>query len=167
MISRPSNANIHSRPAERIITIETPRRCSIDPITGAIVSYLSTTAATMTAGATAEAGKLMIGDAYKALKGALQRKFGADSKAVKAVAELEAEPDFKPNQEALAGRLEQAGATDDQDLQKLAAALVEALQQSSEGKAALAKYQVSITNSEVGVVGDNAQVSGGIHFGKK
>jgi polyisoprenoid-binding protein YceI len=139
----------------------------MDPITGAIVSYLSTAAAGMAAGATAEAGKLMISDAYQSLKSTIQKKFGSESKAAKAVAALEQEPDFKPNQEALAGRLEQAGAAEDTELQKLAAALVEALRQSEEGQAALAKYQVSISNSEVGVVGDHARVSGGIHFGRK
>lgn len=33
--------------------------------------------------------------------------------------------------------------------------------------AALAKYKVHIENSQVGVVGDNAHVEGGMHFGKK
>jgi hypothetical protein len=45
--------------------------------------------------------------------------------------------------------------------------LTAALQKTSEGRAAMAKYHVNIRDSEVGIVGDNARVEGGIHFGKK
>ena len=45
--------------------------------------------------------------------------------------------------------------------------MTSALQQSDEGKVALKKYNVTIQDSQVGVVGDNTQVKGGIHFGKK
>ena len=95
----------------------------MDPITGAIVAHLSTAAGGMAGAATAETGKLMITDAYQALRTALRKKFGKDSNTAKALVALEAEPDFEPNQTALAGRLEQQGAGEDGDLRQLATAL--------------------------------------------
>jgi hypothetical protein len=131
----------------------------MDPITSAIVAAVS-------AGAAGKAGEMVFTKAYEALKTAIRKKFGGESKVITAVAELENEPDFKPNQEALAGRMQQVQATEDGDLLKLAEALMVAMQQTDEGRSALAKYKVSIQNSEVGIVGDNARVEGGMHFGK-
>ena len=132
----------------------------MDPITSAIVAALS-------AGAVGKVGEMVFMKAYETLKAAIRQKFGSESKVAEAVAVLENEPDFKPNQEALAGRIEQVQAAADNDLLQLAEALTAALQQTDEGKVALKKYKVTIQNSQVGVVGDNAQVEDGIHFGKK
>ncbi|BBO81888.1 hypothetical protein DSCO28_24540 [Desulfosarcina ovata subsp. sediminis] len=63
--------------------------------------------------------------------------------------------------------MKQAGASEDSNLLKLAKALTEALNQSAEGRAALSKYNLSIANSEVGVIGDHAHIEGGIHFNRK
>lgn len=104
---------------------------------------------------------------YDKLKTALRNKFGEKSIIDKAVTALEAEPDFKPNRNTLAGRIEQVQASADSDLLKLAGDLTAALQKTAEGRAVLAKYQVNIQNSEVGVVGDHTRVEGGIHFGDK
>ena len=95
----------------------------MDPITGAIVAALAVGVAS---GAT-EVGKKVIVDAYKALKAAIEKKYGDDDKITKAVTDLESEPDFKPNQDSLAGRVEQAKAADDPQLQQLAQALLDAL----------------------------------------
>jgi hypothetical protein len=132
----------------------------MDPITAAILAAL---AAGVVAGAT-EVGTKLIVDAYEALKAALKKKFGPDSKVVEAVNTLEKEPDFKPNQEALAGRVEQVKAAADPELVKLAQALVEALKTTAEGQQAVSKYHIQ--DSQVGVVGDKAHVEGGIHFGE-
>ena len=132
----------------------------MDPITGAIVAAVS-------AGVAGKAGEMAFKSAYEALKTAIRKKFGSQSKVVKAVSELENEPDFKSNQDAFAGRMEQVRAAADSDLLKLTKVLTVALQQTDPGRTALAKYSASIHDSQVGVVGDNAQVEGGIHFGKK
>lgn len=131
----------------------------MDPITGAII-------AAATAGVT-ELGKKAIVDAYNALKARIKDKYGADSKIVKAVDAAEEEPEFKPNQAALAGRVEQTNAAQDEELQKLAQELLDALQKSETGQQALSKYNIQATNSEIGVIGDNTKIEGGIHFGKK
>ncbi len=126
----------------------------MDPITGAILAAL---AAGVTEGLAA--------DAYKALKFALKRKFGAQSKVVEAVNTLEDEPDFKPNQAALAGRVEQVNAAQDPELRALAERLVAALEESKAGQQALGKYNIQMKDSQVGVIGNNARIEGGIRFG--
>ena len=131
----------------------------MDPITTAIVAALSAQVPGV--------GKLIVTDAYNALKQAIRKRFGKGSKVDKAVQTLEDEPDFKPHQDALAGRVEQVGAGTDNELLNLAAALTEALKQSADGRAALSKFSVTMENSQVGVIGDGAHVGGGIHFGEK
>jgi len=128
----------------------------MDPITVAIMSALS-------AGLT----DLMVKDAYEALKARIRKKFGDESKVVKAVSEVEQEPDFKPNQVTLAGRIEQEKASGDTELLRLAQDLQKALEKTAAGQAALAKYELTIHNSQVGIVGDNARVDGGLHFNKE
>jgi hypothetical protein len=133
----------------------TTRRCRMDPITSAIVSALSAQV------------PVVVKDAYDALKAAIGKKFGKASKVAEAVVAVEKEPEFKPNREALAGRLAQVQAVSDSDLLKLTEALVEALKKSEEGRAALSKYNVTIADSDVGVIGDHTHIEGGLHFGKK
>ncbi len=130
----------------------------MDPITGAIV-------AAATAGVT-ELGKKAVVDAYNALKVKIQAKFGGESKIAKAVEAVEDEPEFEPNQTALAGRVEQVDAAEDKELQELAQTLLEALQDTSAGQAAVSKYNIQATDSEIGVIGDDAKIEGGIHFGQ-
>jgi len=93
----------------------------MDPITAAIVAGIAAGAAS----GTTETAKQAIVDGYNGLKGLIRRKFGEDSKIVQAVAELESEPDFKPNQEALAGRVAQVKAEQDEELLKAAQELLE------------------------------------------
>jgi hypothetical protein len=102
----------------------------MDPITTAIAAAL---AAGAVSGAT-EAGKQALVDAYGELKSRIKKKFGADSKIVKAVTELEDEPGFKPNQEALAGRVEQSQADQDAEILAAAQALLEQLKAAPGGE---------------------------------
>jgi len=95
----------------------------MDPITTAIIAALAAGAAS---GVT-EVGKQAIVDGYNALKSAIQRKFGADSKLAAAVDDLEKEPEFKPNQEALVGRVAQVDAAADAELKQLAQALLDTI----------------------------------------
>ncbi|MBN2006925.1 MAG: hypothetical protein JXA21_26460 [Anaerolineae bacterium] len=128
----------------------------MDPITASILAALA-------AGIAEGIGAT----AYNALKDAIQRKFGKDSKLSEAITTVEQEPDFGPNQTALAGRVEQTNAAQDPELLKLAQALTTALEKTSAGQQALSKYNIQATDSEIGVIGDNAQIKGGIHFGNK
>jgi hypothetical protein len=135
----------------------------VDPITGAIVAAL---AAGVASGA-GEVGKRAVVDSYEGLKAAIMKKFGKDSKIVQAVNAVEEEPQFEPNQVALAGRIEQENAAEDEELVKLAQTLLGALKETPKGQEAVSKYNIQMHDSQVGVVGDNAEVSGGIHFGSK
>lgn len=126
----------------------------MDPITLAIT------------GALGNLGVQVINDAYQALKAALQDKYGIDSKLAGAVEELESEPDFKPNQNALAGRIAQEQVADDPQIQQLTQVLIEALESITEAKAAISKYQIDAKDSQIGVIGDQAHIEGGINFGE-
>ncbi len=134
----------------------------MDPITIAIVSAL---AAGVASGAT-EVGKKVIVDAYDALKAALKKKFGVDSDLAKAVETLEKKPDSAGRQTMVQEEMETAKADDDPELQQLTQALMEALKSTPEGNKAVSKYNIQIQNGEVGVIGDHADVKGGIHFGE-
>ncbi len=81
--------------------------------------------------------------------------------------DVEEEPDYKPNQQDLAGRVEQTNAASDSELLDLAKALVEALQTTTAGQHAMSKYNIDVSRGYVGVIGDNARVEGGIYFGSK
>jgi len=134
----------------------------MDPITGAIVAAL---AAGVAGGAT-EVGKKLIVDAYDALRAAIKKKHGEDSKIAQAVDAVEEEPGFKPNQDALAGRVEQAKAAADPELAKLAQALLEALKSTPKGQEAVSKYNIQAQDSQIGVIGDGAEIKGGIKFNR-
>lgn len=134
----------------------------MDPITTAIIAALT---AGVAGGAT-EIGKKVIVDAYDGLKAALKKKFGDDSRISKAVTDLESEPDFKPKQDALAGRVAQVNASADPELHELAQALLEALKSTPEGEKAVGKYLVDARGAQVGIIGDGAKVKGGILFGE-
>ena len=136
----------------------------MDPITSAFVAALSIGAAGIAEGIT-DVGKKAVGDAYTALKSAIRKKFGGGSKVVNAVVTLENEPDFKPNQLALEARISQVKADQDGELLKLVAELKSALEGTPEGRKAASIINIHIENSEVGIVGDNATVTGDIHFG--
>jgi len=104
----------------------------MDPITAALVSAL----AVGVAGGLTETGKQLIPDAYKALKAALQQKFGLGSDLLDAVDELEKKPDSKGRAATLQEEVESAGADKDPALLKLAEALQAALQQGGAGQQA-------------------------------
>lgn len=124
----------------------------MDPITAAIVAALA-------AGVAEGAGAT----AYKALKEAIQKKFGKDSKLAQAVEIVEDEPEFEPNQATLAGRVEQAEAVKDEELIKLAQQLLKAVEETAQGEKILSKYDIRVDGGQAGVIGANAHVEGGIN----
>jgi len=134
----------------------------MDPITGAIVAAL---AAGVVSGAT-EVGKKLLVDAYDALKAALKQKCGAEGDLVQAVETLEQKPDSEARQAVVAEEVTGANLAADAELVKLAQALLHALKDSPGGEEALNKYHIEAHDSEIGVIGDDAHIEGGIHFGK-
>jgi len=87
----------------------------MDPITLAITTALG------------NLGQTVIKDAYDALKGALQQKFGADSDLVEAVDKLEKKPDSNARQAVLQEEIEVSKAAQSPELVRLAESLVEKL----------------------------------------
>ena len=126
----------------------------MDPITGAIVAAL---AAGVAAGAT-EVGKKVIVDAYEALKAAIKKNYGPDSDVVEAVDNLEQKPDSQARQAVVAEEIADADLTQDPDLVKLAQTLLDALKETPQGQQAVSKYNIQATDSEIGIIGDNAHV---------
>lgn len=131
----------------------------MDPITTAMVAAL---AAGVLQGAGA-VGKQLIVDAYTALRDAIKAKCGVDSDVAEAVEKLEQKPERQGRQTELADEIKDAGVAEDQDLVKLAEALQAALAETEVGRKALGKYNISA--KQIGVVGDNTTVEGGIRFG--
>ena len=113
----------------------------MDPTITLITSALTTGATLMLQSALKEAAK----DAYQGLKRRLQERGKPDLN--DAVAKLEAKPDSASRQAVLAEELETAGAAQDDELLRLARALLE--QTVSSGGA----VKVSATNHSVAVGG--------------
>ena len=130
-----------------------------------ITLIIGALAAGATAAAKDTAGQV-VKDAYAGLKTLIQRRF-SEKKAPEgemALTKYEEKPAVweAPLKDALVEtETDQAG-----EILKAAEALKHALEQTSEGRAAVSKYILNIQDSEVGVIGDGAQV-GKIHFGRK
>ena len=134
----------------------------MDPITTAIVAAL----AAGVAASAKEVGQKVIVDAYDALKTTLKKRFGPDSDLAEAVETLEKKPESAGRQTTVQEEVAAAKAAGDPELQELAQALIEALKSTPEGEKAVGKYQVDVSGGQVGVIGDDAKVEGGIHFGE-
>jgi hypothetical protein len=98
----------------------------MDPITSAIIAAL---VAGITAGLTDTAKKL-ISDLYNSIKEKIQQKHGKDSKAIKAINDLENEPEFAPYQTGLQQRVSELKLDKDPELISLATKLLSTIQQS-------------------------------------
>jgi hypothetical protein len=118
----------------------------MDPVTTAILAALSAGAI----GAVTEASKTTIMDAYQKLKGLLVNKFGAKSKVVTAVDDLEEEHDSKGRQLTLQEQIAKVKADRDQELVQAAQILLRELRTQPGGEQRIQS-----------IVGDyNAQVYG-------
>ena len=125
----------------------------MDPITGAIVAALVAKAATT-----------VLPKAYTVLKDKIQKKFGPENSLVKAIDTLEEKPASKGLQTFVQEEVQTAKAEQDPDLVNAAKELLKALEKTSEGKAAMGKFNIQMDNSEVGVIGENTTVHGGVHM---
>lgn len=96
----------------------------MDPITLAIVGAIT---AGVVGGVT-DVGKQAIVDAYQGLKALLKQKFGADSKVVKAVDDVEGTPNSKGRREVLQEEVANAHADQNADILQAAQALLKQIQ---------------------------------------
>jgi len=135
----------------------------MDPITGAIVAAL----AAGVAGGAGEVGKQVIVDAYDGLKAAIKKRTGAESDVADAVEKLEKKPRSEGRQMMLEEEVADADLTRDEELVTQAQELIAALKESAAGQQALSKYAIQIEGGQVGVIGDQTHVEGGIHLGSK
>ena len=130
----------------------------MDPITAALV-------AAITAGAT-QVGKSAIVDSYNGIKALIKKKF-AKTELPAAIENLEKKPESKGRRGMVQEEVESAKADKDPEILSAFQALIDALKNTPEGQKVISKYNLNITGSDVGVIGDNADIKGGIHFGKK
>lgn len=101
---------------------------------------------------------------YAKIKEVLGRRYGNNSKVYKALQELEEDRDSAGRRAVLAEELAKVKAQEDAELRQAIEALVQALQESGQG---LGKPKVDARGAKIGIMGDNAHVKGGIHFGVK
>lgn len=131
----------------------------MEPIT--VVTVLTAGAGLIAKGVLGEAAK----DAYKAVRDHLRNKFGAGVDT--AVTALETAPDSEALQKLVIDQLASVLAAHDETLLRLAEKLEAAIKSNPQGQQALSKYNIQISGGQVGVIGDNAKITGGIHFGEK
>ncbi len=131
----------------------------MEPIT--VVTVLTAGAGLIAKGVLGEAAK----DAYKAVRDYLRSKFGAGVDT--AVTALETAPDSEALQKLVMDQLASVQAAHDETLLRLAEKLEAAIKSNPQGQQALSKYNIQISGGQVGVIGDNAKITGGIHFGEK
>ena len=127
----------------------------MDPITAALVAALA-------AGAT-EVGKTAVVDAYNGVKALIKRKFG-QTELPEAIEKLEKRPESKGRQETVNEEIEMAKADKDPEIMKEIENLQEVIQQVPNVQEKLARYNLTIINSKIGLIGDNATITGGIHI---
>ncbi|MFW5640152.1 MAG: hypothetical protein ACOC0H_03190 [Thermodesulfobacteriota bacterium] len=124
----------------------------------------------LAAGATAavkDTTSQMVKDAYAGLKALIAKKFSAKDKpeGQAALKKYEEKPAVweAPLQETLM----EIGGGQDKEIMEAVKALKQAMETSPEGRQILSKYNLDIKDSQIGVIGDNARVEGGMHFGDK
>ena len=129
----------------------------IDPISLIITALVA--GATAAAKDTAEQA---VKDAYKGLKELIKNKFASEPKAQMVLEEHETDPETYGA--ALKKKLIEAGLDKDAEIIKLAQELLE---KEKPEESAAGKYNINAQGSNIAVMGDNAKIDGGIHFGQK
>ena len=124
----------------------------MDPITTAIVAAL---AAGAISGVT-KVGEQLIVDAYAKLKELLGKKFGAKSKVVKAVKELEANPKSAARKEVVKEEVAAVKADQDQELLQIAQSLLKSIKALPGGTQII---QTAIGDQNIQIAGDNNAVN--------
>jgi len=124
----------------------------MDPITTAILAAL---AAGAVSGAT-KVGEQVVSDAYAKLKELLGKKFGAKSKVVKAVKELEANPKSAARKEVVKEEVAAAKADQDKELLQAAQALIKSVKALPGG---IQIIQTAIGDQNIQIAGDGNTVN--------
>ncbi len=124
----------------------------------------------LAAGATAAAkdtASRAVKDAYAGLKALIVRKFSAKEKpeGETALKKYEEKPAVweAPLQETLM----EIGGGQDSEIMEAVKALTQEMARTPEGRQILARNNIDITDSQTGIIGDNASVEGGMNFGSK
>jgi hypothetical protein len=130
----------------------------MDPITTALIAAIA-------AGAT-QVGKSPVVDSYNGVKALIKKRFGKTELPM-AIENLEKKPESKSRQGMVQEEVESANADKDPEILKAIQTLVKALKNTPEGQKVISKYNLNIQGGDIGVIGDNAKIEGGIHFGKK
>jgi len=137
-----------------------PKEDDMDPITTAIVAALSAGAVS---GAT-KVGEQAISEAYSKIKELLGKKFGAKSKVVKAVKELEANPKSAARKEVVKEEVAAVKADQDQELLKIAQSLLKNIKALPGGTQII---QTAIGDQNIQIAGDSNTVNVGTPKNKK
>ncbi|MCI5167002.1 MAG: hypothetical protein D3903_13140 [Candidatus Electrothrix sp. GM3_4] len=107
---------------------------------------------------------------YNKLKALLQSKFGEDSALAEAVEQFEKNPESAARKAVVAEELAKVRGHQDEEVLAVAKQLLElltAVQPQGDVFSGSGK-QVNVTGeAQIGVLGDNTEVKGGIHFGGK
>jgi len=119
----------------------------MDPVTTAILAAI---AAGVISGA-AKVGEQVIVDAYNKLKELLGKKFGARSKVVKAVKELESNPKSGARKAVLKEEIANSKADHDAELLKVAQALLKTIKAEPGGEQII---QMAMGDQNIQVAGD-------------
>ena len=124
----------------------------MDLITTALLSALSTGLNNL--------GSEVVKDAYKTARQAIIKKLG-NAEAIRA---LETEPDSEHNRARLAKALATKNPDKDPEINRLARQLIQILQETEAGRKAVSRYSIEAAGAQLGVVGNDARIEGGIHF---
>lgn len=123
----------------------------MDPITTAVVAAL--------AHISAEAVK----DGYHALKSAILRKFGSDSKLVKAVEELEQTPDSEGRRMIFQEEVARSKADQEKEIRSAAQSLIEKIESQPSGRQTVIK----VTGDGNIAAGGNVSIGGSYRSGQQ
>jgi hypothetical protein len=130
----------------------------MDPITTAIIAALPALASELVTSG--------LKDAYQGLKAVIRRKFGESSQVSKAVEALEADPGSKGQAAVLQEKVTVARASEDPDVMKALAELVNTLKEAKIGGEAVSNIKIAITGGTVsGVIGAQQVTVGSMTFG--
>jgi outer membrane protein assembly factor BamB len=120
----------------------------------AVTIVVTALIAGLTAGVT-ETAKSTVKDIYEDLKKRLQKKVDPHPDAKQALESVTKKPESKPRQDVLVEELEKVNIGADKELVELAKAFLKSL----EGTPAGEKYKITITDSQVGAIGDGNTVN--------
>ena len=112
-----------------------------------------------------DVGKQAVKDAYNGLKSIIKKWFSKKENADGELALEKHEHDPETWEKPLKKSLSETGAAKASEIFDAVKALKQALESTPEGQRVLSKYSLNIKDSEIGIIGDNAKVEGGIHFG--